>query len=102
MRRKAVRMHNNDNVAVLVEDAEFGDEVVIMNEEDAPTVVASQKIPYGHKVALRSVKAGQPVIKYGELMGMATEDIDVGHHVHTHNVRGLSTHERGGKIDAAL
>lgn len=41
----------------------------------------------GHKYALRDIKAGEPVIKYGNPIGIATADIKKGEHVHTHNVK---------------
>ena len=49
----------------------------------------------GHKYAIRPIGKGENVIKYGNPIGHATEDIAVGDHVHTHNVKtGLS-----GKIE---
>lgn len=41
----------------------------------------------GHKYAIRAIKAGENVIKYGSPIGHATVDIAVGEHVHTHNVK---------------
>ena len=41
----------------------------------------------GHKYALRDIKAGEDIIKYGNPIGHATEDIKAGEHVHTHNVK---------------
>jgi altronate dehydratase small subunit len=48
-----------------------------------------QPIPFGHKIALVDIEADQPVIKYGEVIGLATEKIARGQHVHVHNVEGL-------------
>ncbi len=49
----------------------------------------------GHKYARRDIKAGENIIKYGQPIGHATEDISAGEHVHTHNVKtNLS-----GKLD---
>ena len=44
-------------------------------------------IPAGHKYALRAIGKGETVIKYGEIIGRATQDIAKGEWVHTHNVR---------------
>ena len=44
-------------------------------------------IPAGHKIALRQIPKGQFVIKYGQIIGRATEDIRAGQWVHTHNLR---------------
>ena len=41
----------------------------------------------GHKYALRDIKAGEDIIKYGNPIGHATCDIKAGEHVHTHNVK---------------
>ena len=41
----------------------------------------------GHKYALRDIKSGEDIIKYGNPIGHATEDIKKGDHVHTHNVK---------------
>ncbi len=41
----------------------------------------------GHKYALRDIKRGEDIIKYGNPIGHATEDIKAGDHVHTHNVK---------------
>ena len=40
----------------------------------------------GHKYALRDIKKGENIIKYGNPIGHATADIKAGEHVHTHNV----------------
>jgi len=45
-------------------------------------------VPLGHKVALRDIGSGEPVIEYGEAIGLATADIRVGQHVHVHNLKG--------------
>lgn len=42
-------------------------------------------VPFGHKVALRPIAAGESVIKYGIPIGRATRDIAAGEHVHVHN-----------------
>ena len=41
----------------------------------------------GHKYALRDIKSGENIIKYGNPIGHATDDIKAGEHVHTHNVK---------------
>ncbi len=60
----------------------------------ADTVTPLSDIPMGHKVALRDIRAGEPVIKYGFPIGAATEDIPAGGHVHTHNLRTLLSGEK--------
>jgi len=50
-------------------------------------VVVETLIPFGHKMAVVEIAAGDPVIKYGEIIGIATAAIRSGQHVHVHNVR---------------
>ncbi len=47
---------------------------------------ARNDVPQGHKVALRAVAPGQPVRKYGQIIGFATAAIEPGDHVHSHNL----------------
>ncbi len=63
------------------------------------TVVARADIPYGHKIALRDVKQGEQVIKYGLSIGTASQHIAAGDYVHVHNVesnRGRGDKAQGG------
>lgn len=100
MEVNAVRMHATDTVAVVVRDVAPGERIVYAGCEADPPVVAKEPIPYGHKVAIRPVRAGDAVIKYGEKMGIATAGIEIGRHVHVHNVRGLLPEERGVNLRA--
>ena len=50
------------------------------------TLIVEEPIAPGHKIALRRITAGEPVIKYGSPIGTASHDIPAGCHVHTHNV----------------
>ena len=49
-------------------------------------VTAVTDIPIYHKFAIRDMQKGEPVVKYGEHIGLAARDIQAGEHVHTHNV----------------
>lgn len=44
-------------------------------------------IPAGHKIALHNISAGEPVVKYGYPIGVASQDIPAGSHIHSHNLR---------------
>ncbi|MDT7902769.1 MAG: UxaA family hydrolase, partial [Caldivirga sp.] len=69
-----------------------GDEaqgVYIEDRSMGPVIKALEDIPLGHKIALRDIKAGERVIKYGRPIGVATRDIKVGEHVHVHNVKSI-------------
>ena len=43
-------------------------------------------IPFGHKVCLKEIKKGDPIIKYDQIIGFALNDIKPGAHVHSHNL----------------
>ena len=62
---------------------------VIIKEKDNVGVCldGNEKIPAGHKYTLRDISEGEYIIKYGEIIGRATQDIQIGEWVHTHNVR---------------
>jgi altronate hydrolase len=62
---------------------------VIINEKDNIGVCldGDEKIPAGHKFALREIFEGEYVVKYGEIIGRATQNIAKGDWVHTHNVK---------------
>ena len=71
-----------DNVATALEALEPGRVIA----PDAQDVIVRDAIPRGHKVALARIAPGAAVIKYGSSIGVATEEILPGAHVHTHNV----------------
>lgn len=64
-------------------------ENIIINKKDTVGVCldGTDKIPAGHKYALKNIKKGEYVIKYGEIIGKATQDIEEGEWVHTHNLK---------------
>jgi altronate dehydratase len=93
----AIRLHENDNVAVALTNIKSGETVLIQGY--AESVKALKGIPYGHKIALKDIAADEWVIKYGEYMGVATEHILQGARVHVSNVRGLNVEERSAIVD---
>lgn len=80
-----VRITEKDLVAVALKPLEKGSTVSYGSGQ----VTLLDAIPMGHKVALRDIKKGEPVIKYGFPIGEATEDIRQGAHIHTHNLHTL-------------
>ncbi|SJZ54842.1 D-altronate dehydratase [Consotaella salsifontis] len=60
-------------------------------------------VPQGHKLALKPHQAGDPVIKYGSVIGLAKEAIEPGQHIHTHNIKtalgGLQEYSYAGPAD---
>ncbi|MBV9784925.1 MAG: altronate dehydratase [Acidisphaera sp.] len=51
-----------------------------------PGVVAAERIPAGHKAAVRAHAVGEPVRRYGQIIGFATAPIEPGQHVHVQNI----------------
>ncbi|MFZ4814801.1 MAG: UxaA family hydrolase [Phototrophicaceae bacterium] len=91
------QIHPTDNVAVLLEDAAAGETVTVIGETTA-SVTLHEPIVYGHKVALKAIAAGDPVMKYGIRIGTATVDIQPGQTVHLHNCAS-DFDERSGQFD---
>jgi altronate hydrolase len=74
---RTLRLDPRDNVIVAVDSIEPG--------IDVQQVAAAGRIMRGHKMATRKIDKGEPVLKFGQIIGFATEDIAPGSHVHTHN-----------------
>jgi altronate dehydratase small subunit len=75
-----------DNVATALRLLEPDELIEVESAGRSETLQVRKRIPFGHKVALVEIEAGQPVIKYGEVIGSATATIARGQHVHTHNL----------------
>ena len=80
------QIHPSDNVATLLQDAE-GEQLLIQAQAPARYIDVKGAISLGHKVALCAIPLNAPVIKYGVVIGAATEDIEAGQWVHLHNCR---------------
>ncbi len=93
--KNALIINREDNVAVLTEGALKGEEIVCRGGGSELSIFAACDIPVYHKVAVRDIPKGSRVLKYGEVIGIATSDIASGGHVHTHNV------ESAGRTDTA-
>lgn len=79
--RPALQLRDTDNVAVVRVPLTAGGTV----EVGGAQIEVRENIAPGHKIALRPIPTGSPVIKYGEFFAKATSDIAVGEWVHTHN-----------------
>ena len=80
--KAALVISERDNVATALQPLDDGRVLDI----GGVSVTVREAIASGHKVAIRTIAAGEPVIKYGSPIGTATTDIAPGAHVHTHNV----------------
>ena len=83
----AIYLSNADNCVTLAETADAGDTVRFFDNGREVTVTVPGHIPIWHKMAVKPVEKGSGVCKYGAVIGLALEDIGVGHHIHVHNIR---------------
>jgi altronate hydrolase len=75
-----IRIHAADNVVIARQQLLGG--TVVMAEH----ITVQGLVPPGHKLASRAIAAGEPVVRYGQVIGHATQAIAAGQHVHTHNL----------------
>lgn len=92
----AMLLHPSDDVAVVIKAVSKGEIVRYSCNGREVTVNALDDIPVYHKIAVRSVNKGSPVLKYGEVIGRATADIQTGNHVHTQNLSDLNIKAEDG------
>jgi altronate hydrolase len=76
------RIHPDDDVAVALRALAAGERLDL----GGTSLEVLHAVPRGHKLALRAIPAGHEVRKYGWPIGRATQDIDAGAHVHSHNL----------------
>jgi altronate hydrolase len=76
---RTLRLADEDNIVVAAERIEPGDEI-------APGVVPRQRVPFGHKIATRAIAVGEPILKFGQIIGFVSKPIAPGDWVHEHNV----------------
>ncbi len=80
----------HDSVGVVVvEGVRTGQDLEgwIMDQDKTLKIKAQQDIPIGHKLAIRALKDGDTVIKYGVDIGRVVAPIKVGEHAHVHNIK---------------
>lgn len=86
---KIIILHPKDNVGIIKKDVNKGEKIVIEEEKFKNTIEVREKIPYRFKIALKDIHIGDKIIKSGELIGRAKEEITKGDMVHVHNIEGL-------------
>lgn len=83
-RPKVLVIDARDNVGIALEDLRAGQAIPGGDEH-----TLRQEIRFGHKFAVRDIREGEYIIKYGAQIGIATSEIVAGDHVHVHNVRDI-------------
>jgi len=91
----AFQIHDADNVATLLEDADGAVRVLGARPHEIQLL---EKIQRGHKVALQDVAPGEAVVKFGVPIGHATRSISRGAWVHLHNLAS-DLDQRSGTLD---
>lgn len=81
-------LNKNDNVGNAIEDITQKQAVFYSVDGESYEIVAEEAIPFGFKIALKNIKKGGPVLKYGEIIGKASKNITPGQLVHVHNMDG--------------
>lgn len=80
-------MKEADNIAIAIRQIEAGESV--SDTEQKVTVVATETIPFGFKIAIREIADGDLIYKYGEPIGKSVGFICAGQLVHVHNIVGV-------------
>ncbi len=75
---RTIRLSSEDNVIVAVDQIVVG--------ADVAGLTARERVPRGHKMAIAAIREGEPVRKYGQIIGFASKHIAPGDWVHEHNV----------------
>lgn len=84
MKNEYIVMNPEDNCATSLTKI-LKDEVLQIN--GSKTIKLNHDIPMGHKFAIKDLNKGDLIRKYGEIIGVATEDIKAGDWIHTHNIK---------------
>lgn len=85
----AIALCDTDNVATALRELVAGEEIVVGVLNCRVHVRVRQAIPFGHKLTMTDLLQGTDIVKYGEVMGRATQPIPAGSHVHVHNIESL-------------
>ncbi|WP_088102811.1 UxaA family hydrolase [Halalkalibacter urbisdiaboli] len=83
MKADYILVNDSDNVIVTLKEYKQGEQISIAEQ----TVTLKEDVTVGHKIAIQPIKKGENINKYGFPIGHATEDIEVGSWVHTHNTK---------------
>ena len=80
---RLIRLAEADNVLMIATTLSAGETVQVAGQ----AVTLGADLSLGHKIAARAIEAGETILKYNFPIGVATEAIPLGAHVHLQNVR---------------
>lgn len=86
---KAIVIKPADNVATATSEILPETDIVLKVNNNDLNIRVLEKIPFGHKFAIKNIDKDKKIIKYGEAIGMASKDIKIGEHVHVHNLKPI-------------
>ncbi|HIH88653.1 TPA: UxaA family hydrolase [Candidatus Bathyarchaeota archaeon] len=88
MVKKAIQIDEKDNIATTTSEVEAGEALEVTSPDGAVILrpKVAELIPFGHKLAIKPIKKGENIVKYGEIIGIATQPVKAGAWVNTHNV----------------
>jgi altronate dehydratase small subunit len=86
MKNMYIIIDSKDNCATALEDISQDTKIGLLNK----IIKINQNIPFGHKFAVKKIEKDSYVIKYGEMIGIATEEINEGDWIHIHNIKSPS------------
>lgn len=89
MKIDAIMLSSMDNVATALRDLAAGESAIVSQDDLTHKIKIKERIAYGHKFALVNIAKGEDILKYGERIGRATQEIESGSHAHVHNVESL-------------
>ena len=73
-----IRLHPNDDVVIARQQ--------LMSGATVENIAVRGLIPPGHKIATRAIASGEPVRRYNQIIGFASQAIAAGEHIHVHNL----------------
>ncbi|MBS4224193.1 UxaA family hydrolase [Lederbergia citrea] len=85
---KTIMMKPQDKVAVALMDIPTGTQVEVSCQGQIFSIEIKENIEFGHKFAVKPIFSGEDILKYGEVIGVASVNIEPGEHVHIHNLEG--------------
>lgn len=89
MKIDAIVIKPADNVATALRDIQAGESVAVSVGESRKQVNVIENVAFGHKFAMFDIPKGKNIVKYGEVMGRATQPIKQGAHAHIQNIESL-------------
>ena len=85
----AIILKPKDNVGTSIKPLKRNTEIILKLEKQLINFVIKENIKLCHKFSLSKIKRGDKIIKYGEIIGVAIDDIQSGNLVHIHNIQSL-------------